>query len=318
MKKINISIIIATRNRESILWTTIEKAISAIDGTDTEIIIINDGDRSLEVPLAFQCKINYFDNYKSGVSSARNYGASKATGSLFFFIDDDMWISREAILWITRFMSDEKNTGAVYNLNWEYPPCLTERLVKTKVGKYLLSSHYNTMWGRMDQQGSRPLSGLHKYFHLGSCSLLMHKNVFNTLEGYNESIIFQGEDVDLANRIYKLSIPLFCVFDITLHHNHADRLDLDGHLQRVGRGYESQFMAEKTGIISPGNYYKPPIIVIFEICRITEKLWIFLHRLLPNHRIFKMFTNKLTGYLSALQRYKQWSNIMLKNNRGRL
>ena len=311
MKKIDISIIIATRNRASILWTSIEQAIAATDGMPAEIIIVNDGDQPLEVPFAFQDKIKCFDNHTRGVSAARNYGVSKSAGSYLFFVDDDMWINREAICWIIDHLGDDKNCGSVYNINWEYPGSLNEKLATTKVGKFILNANYNTMWGRMHTSGSRPVVGLYKFNQAASGSLVMHKNIFNTLGGYNESLTFQGEDIDLSNRLSKLSIPIFCVFDITLHHNHADRLDLDGYLQRISNGYKSQFIAEKKGVIpSSAQHYKKTAIFIFEIFRVSEKVWLALYRLIPHHNIFGALTNRFTGILSGLQRYKQWRNII--------
>lgn len=310
---INISIIIATRNRESILWSSVEKAIEAIEGMSAEIILINDGDLPLQIPLKLTSKINYFDNDKVGVSSARNYGFSKSSGTILFFVDDDMWINKEAIHWIINFMGDESNIKSVYNLNWEYPLALNKKLAKTKVGKYILSADYNTMWGRMHQKGNKPLSGLYKFDIVTSCSLVIHKNIFNTLKGYNESLIFQGEDVDMSKRINNLSIPIFCVFDTKLYHNQADRLNLDDYLERVSNGYRTQFMAEKAGIIAASTHdYKTSSVFGFDFFRVTEKLWIGLYKLIPTATFFAPLTNRLTGILSGLQRYKQWKNIIGK------
>ena len=52
-EKIEISIIIATRNRETILWETVRKALNTIENKNAELIIINDGDRSLIIPEEF-------------------------------------------------------------------------------------------------------------------------------------------------------------------------------------------------------------------------------------------------------------------------
>ncbi|HXT83613.1 MAG TPA: glycosyltransferase [Verrucomicrobiae bacterium] len=305
-----ISIIIATRNRENILWETVEKACMVIENRNAEIIIVNDGDQPLKMPIEYRHKIRYFDNYKRGVSAARNYGVSKSTGTFLFFVDDDMWINKEAMQWITGQMKEEKNTKAVYNLNWEYPKSLQMKLSKTKVGNFILDASYNTMWGRMHERGAKPTNGLYKFQHAASGSLVMHKDIFSLVGGYNESLIFQGEDIDLSARLNKLSIPIYCVFDVTMFHNHADRLDLPGYINRLSNGYRSQFLAEKTGLISVTfKGYKTIKILLFEIFRVSENFWILLHKLIPNNKIFKPFINRLTGSLSSLQQYKQWKII---------
>lgn len=315
MSTVDISIIIATRNRESVLWKTVGKAIEAIEGMRTEIIVVNDGDNSLTIPTSFSNRIIYIENLNKGVSSARNFGALHAKGELLFFIDDDMWINREIIDWINIHLIQSKKTDAVYNINWKYPPYLEEKLRYVKIGKYILSSNYNTMWGRMHADGKIPASGLYKFNAISSCSLLLSKELFNTIGRYNESISFQGEDNDLTNRINNLSIPIYCVFDTTLYHNHEDRLDLDGFLLRLRNGYNSEFAAVKAGIIQPsGNRtYRGAKRFIFEFIRISENGWIQLHKILPNWDIILLLNNKLIGILAGLQRYKAWHFVNKSN-----
>lgn len=309
----DISIIIATRNRDRILWQTVYKAFEAIENKKAEIIVVSDDDITLDIPCFLVGKIHYFDNPKRGVSSARNFGTLNAKGGILFFIDDDMWINSEIIDWITTNLVRKKGNDAVYLINWEYPPSLNKKLTKSKIGRYLLSAGYNTMWGRMHQMGKNPVTGLYQYTVVGSGSLVIKRTLFEQIGMYNESIVFQGEDIDMSKRINDLSIPIFCVFDTTLYHNQEDRLDLDGYLQRGNNGYRTQFMAEKAGIISSSvSQYTKWTSCVFEIFRLTEKGWIALYDLIPGNNFFMPVTNKLTGLLSGLQRYKQWRNIIGK------
>ena len=312
MNDVDISIIIATCNREDILWETIAKACLAGQSKNIEIIVINDGDSELNIPVKYSEKILCFNNTKKGVSSARNFGAKNAKGSILFFIDDDMWINFEIIDWINEHLIQNKNTDAVYNINWEYPPSLEDELKNNKIGRYILSSRYNTMWGRIKVQGEQPESGLYPFDAIASCSLILSKEVFNKIGGYNEAISFQGEDIDLANRINQLSIPIYCVFDTTLYHNHIDRLHLNGFLDRLGNGYYSQFLAESKGLIPKSLHkYQGFRSYLFNAVLSTEKMWHGLHDFIPNNKFFEAFTNKLTGLLSGLEKYKQWKKVFI-------
>ena len=90
-----LSIIIPTKDRTEILKLTLQKAIEAIEGFEIEIIVVNDGNeiiQKIENP-----KIQYHNNPKKGVTTARNYGASLAQSDLLLFLDDDMWITKETI-----------------------------------------------------------------------------------------------------------------------------------------------------------------------------------------------------------------------------
>jgi glycosyltransferase involved in cell wall biosynthesis len=314
MNEIEISVIIATRNREAILWKTVEKAIASIAGKRAEIIVVNDGDKPLVAKDSFSEKIRCFNNPSKGVTAARNFGAANARGEVLFFADDDMWLIPEAIDWIDAQMKAEQNRAAVYILNWEYPSTLQQKLTGTKVGRYLLDAAYNTMWGRMHEKGIIPANGLYKYHSIASCSLVMHKTVFNKAGGYNEQLIFQGEDIDLSNRLRLLSIPVYAVFDVTLYHNHQDRLEIEEYLDRLSSGYKSEFKAAHQGIINPldNRNYNGTDRVVFELFLFAEKGLILIYKLIPNHRFFKFFSNKLIGILSGLGRFKEWKKVYVK------
>lgn len=307
----DISIIIATRNREEILLQTLEKACTAVEDTNAEIIVVNDGDADLKLPNEILNKIKLFNNLKRGVSSARNFGANKANGFVLFFVDDDMWINKEIINWINRFIIENKNTEAVYNINWEYPDTLNEKLHKSKIGQYILSAGYNSMWGRMHEKGNEPKSGLYLFNIVSSCSLIMSKKIFDKTGGYNESMIFQGEDIDLSNKLNAAAIPIYCVFDVTLYHNHQDRLEIDSFLKRESQGFESEFNAVKSGFIKPNSpiiYSGLKKIILNFVCA-TEKFWILFLKAMPDQHSFVPINNKLIGALGSLQRYKQWKKI---------
>ena len=312
MMPTNISIIIATRNRERILWETVAKACDAIANKNAEIIIINDGDTALTVPTRLQTGVRHFSNPKKGVSSARNFGVQQASGNILFFIDDDMWISGASIDWINTRFAEEENTRSVYFINWEYPPELNDRLKQSKVGRYIVGADYNRLWGKMHQQATQPAAGLYKYDKLGSCSLVMSKAVFNKAGGYNEAIIFAGEDDDLANKFNRSGIPIYVVFDITLHHNHQDRLEINSFLKRIYDGAGSEYRALKSGNFNqPGKTkYKGVNLLLFDLFCVTEKGWILLHRLLPNLAFLQPLQNRLIGILGGLQKYKQWKKVI--------
>jgi glycosyltransferase involved in cell wall biosynthesis len=306
----NISIIIATRNREAVLWITLDKVCKAIEEIkNAEVIVVNDGDSDLDIPAEFADKAHFYKNPERGVSYARNFGALKAKGNLLFFVDDDMWINRESLEWINSYVILQQNTDAVYNINWVYPPELNEKLNKTKIGQYLLCANYNTMWGRMETgQRQQPPQGLYPFNFVMSGSLVISKNIFEKVGKYNVGMIFQGEDTDLGRKLNELAVKIYCVFDVTLFHNHQDRFEIDGFLARVNDGFASEFKATKAGFFNERGSisYKMPKLIVFEFFHITEKAWIVLHKILPNWPLIRPFNNRLIGMLSGLQHYNQW------------
>jgi glycosyltransferase involved in cell wall biosynthesis len=317
MTTTDISVIIATRNRQAVLWITLDKACSAISNIkNAEVIVVNDGDGDLNVPERFADKIRFYKNPNRGVSYARNLGALKANGNILFFVDDDMWINAASLEWISEFVIAKQNDSAVYNINWVYPPELNEKLVKTKIGQYILRANYNTMFGRMETGGKQqPENGLYPFNLIMSGSLVISKSIFEKVGKYNENMIFQGEDTDLGRMLNQLAVKIYCVFDVTLFHNHQDRFEMTGLLGRVNDGYASEFKAAKAGFITTnGNKtYKIPRLIIFEFFRLTEWCWFFLHKTLPNWALFRPLNNRIISYLWVLQHYKQWKKSNKQN-----
>jgi glycosyltransferase involved in cell wall biosynthesis len=313
MKKVDISIIIATRDREKILWESVAKALIAIENKNVELLIINDGEQLLNIPAAFGEKIICFNNPKKGVSSARNFGSRQANGSILFFIDDDMWINEDAINWITSYVIEKENDKSVYIINWSYPAQLNHALRKSKVGRYITAANYNNLWGRMNQKTEQPASGLFKYHKIGSGSLVISKDIFDLVGKYDENIVFAGEDEDLANKINNLHVPIYVIFDVILEHNHADRLEIHAFLKRIYDGFGSEFQSEKAAVTQTVKLnYAGLKLLMFDFFRRTEQGWILLHQVLPNLSIMQPLYNKLIGGLGGLQRYKQWKQILRK------
>lgn len=314
---IDVSIIIATRNRKKILEESLSYAVEAIKNYNAEIIVVNDGDyfNGFTDPNLSRKGIILLDNHENGLSCARNKGALHSKGEILFFIDDDIWINSDVMNWIHINLNKQLNIDAIYNINWIYPPDLTQRLKNTKIGRYLLSSSYNTMWGRMNVNQIEPSSGLFPYHSVASCSLIMSKFLFNRIGGYNSEVSFQGEDIDLSNRIKGLAIPLYCVFDVTIYHNHMDRLDFDGFIKRIRQGYQSQFEAEVKGIIPISYSISGLNNFFFTLLVNTEKLWLFIFRIIPNNKFFTPLSSKVLGSLLGLEKYKQWRRAVKRKGK---
>jgi glycosyltransferase involved in cell wall biosynthesis len=88
-----ISVIIPLYNGERFIRETIESVVAQATH-DIEVIVVDDGsmDRGGEIVLQMSGPIGYFYQKNEGVTSARNHGFLKSTGSLIAFVDqDDRW-----------------------------------------------------------------------------------------------------------------------------------------------------------------------------------------------------------------------------------
>lgn len=97
-----VSIIVPIYNVEKYL----ERCINSLIGQtleDIQIILVNDGstDKSGEIAKRYASKykekIMYLEKINGGLSDARNYGLSYATGEYIAFLDSDDYIEKKHI-----------------------------------------------------------------------------------------------------------------------------------------------------------------------------------------------------------------------------
>ena len=95
-----ISVVVPVYNTEKY----IEKCLNSIlnqKNADLEIIIVNDGstDASAAIIKKYEVQfpniVKYFEKENGGLSDARNYGVSKASGEYLCFVDSDDYISND-------------------------------------------------------------------------------------------------------------------------------------------------------------------------------------------------------------------------------
>jgi len=109
-----VSVIIPTYNRGYIVKQAID-SILAQSFTDFEVLVIDDGstdNTKAVVQLVADERVSYFYKENGGVSSARNWGLSKASGQYIAFLDsDDIWPER-----FLEVMTERLNENADFGL----------------------------------------------------------------------------------------------------------------------------------------------------------------------------------------------------------
>ncbi len=292
-----------TYNRFEIAKETIEKIASISTFVVFELIVVNDGnDLPFEIDSSL---ISIFKNPKKGASTARNFGASKAKYEILFFIDDDMWITAESIAAVDSLGQSNFFETNCALLNWQYPDTLVQQMSQQKIGRYLLRSEYHTLEGRLKQTVNKN-EPLIKISSIGSGSFAISKKLFEQVGKYDETILFQGEDIDLSNKINAQKVNIFLYTNVTCFHNQKDRLDVDGFLDREKRGYESQFQKMK---LSQKKISVNPIKkIIFTILIPFFTVIKFIFNKLPNSNAIDKITFRLIGILSSITYFKALRN----------
>jgi len=282
----DISIIIPSKDRNHILFETLQKAYVAISGIDGEIILVNDS-KTQSIPLKPEWTdiVKVIDNPKSGVASARNLGAKHALSELLIFMDDDMWITKENIL-TTNWLLKTYNQNCCINLNWVYPPELQNKIKKTQLGRYLAYYGFDSLkgWCRgitWYDDNIFPVAGITSQY------LAISKSDFSRSGGYNENFPHAGaEDHDFSIRLKKSNIQPYIYPMSLMYHNEADRMDLKSWLARKRRGGETRRVAVQLGYKElEYNYGFLKSMIYNFLIPIQSNIYSFLS-LIPNYRLF--------------------------------
>lgn len=147
-----VSIVIPVFNVANFLDISIGSAIDQ-SYPNIEVIIVNDGstDESAEIIKNLISNVPFarlYNQENQGLSAARNYGLSKATGDFIIFLDSDDQIRKNAIsLLINKINSDKTNVVffnySFYNIDSETTvkgPVINERLEGISDSKLVLRS----------------------------------------------------------------------------------------------------------------------------------------------------------------------------------
>lgn len=177
-----LSIVIPTLNEEKYLPRLIEsiKRQGLVEG-EYEIIVsdANSTDKTIEIARQYGCRVVE----GGGPAKGKNNGALVATGDVLFFIDADS-ILPDNCLKISLEEYKKKNLQiATFMLAPE----------KKHLGKKMLFDFFYNF----------PILVMEKYLAHGAMAIMMERNVFEKINGFDESVLL-AEDHHLARRADKI------------------------------------------------------------------------------------------------------------------
>lgn len=203
-----ISVIIPTFNRAKTLTRTIESVIFQ-DFSNWELIIVDDGSTDntkeiIEINFIGE-RIFYFLKENQGVSAARNFGASKASGEWLIFLDSDDELDKD-------FFKNLEKAG----INDKYNFYFFNSLIRTCDGKVRIKK-----------------SDVFNIESLLSGNSLIKKDFFYEVGGYDKLLTY-SENTELGIRLLNYNLKFKHLDFISLHYN------LDGTLERKKKYYNKK------------------------------------------------------------------------------
>ncbi len=277
-----VSIIISTKGREAIFNETLACALQAIQNLSAEILIVNDSKTSTP-KFPVDSRVRLLSNPREGVAAARNHGARNSTKELLLFLDNDILISEHSLKHIIAL--HEKNANVCYNLNWEYPDDLKEKLDRTAFGRFLKAHEMTSFRGWYNDKSWESMT-IFRSPAVASFHLSILRTDFDRAGGYQEEFPFAGfEDYDFPKRLRKHDVSMFIDSSVTVYHNETDRLEMENWLMNWERRSASRKAGVKLGYSELTIYYNPLKKLLLKTGLGTFPLMMAIFRYWPNIRI---------------------------------
>ena len=187
------------------LQICLESVEAAIANLDAEIIVVdnNSSDNSCKIVKQYFPKVQLIENLEnSGFSKGNNLGVAKAKGKYVCILNPDTVVAEDTFVKVIAFAEQQANIGIV--------GC---RLIDGK-GNFLPESKRNVpkvgvafqkMMGNATKYYANHISELNsgKVDVLVGAFMLLKRDVYHTVNGFDEDYFMYGEDIDISYKALK-------------------------------------------------------------------------------------------------------------------
>lgn len=299
---LQLSIILPTKDRNPILFRSIENLLLSMRDIRCEILVIdNSAGPDIQLPEALRdsrIRINKNPGNRNSVFSSRNFGASIAKAELLLFLDDDILTTPESILRALEFHREQP--GDALNISWEYPPDLMQQLSASFAGRFLIHYGYTSMKGWYQPKPWHE-NCLFESGEIASYFFLIGKEVFHRAGGYDERHLHEGTDLNITENLARSGVRMFIDSRLLIYHNESDRTDIRNWLERKRR--LGEIVAHAIAIGETNHrplHYNSIKKIIFPILWVMRKpLLFFIHALPQGWRFMDKFIFALLSGLTG-------------------
>lgn len=204
-----LSVIIVNYNVRYFLELCLQSVQEALIGIDSEIIVVDNNSKDDSCKMVsenFQKVILIENKDNTGFSKANNQGVAIAKGEYILILNPDTVVGKHTFIKCLDFAKKQADLGA---LGVKLIDGKGNFLPESKRGIPTPKASFHKLLGIKNQKRGKYYANHLKENEIGEVDvlvgafMLMKRNVYNNVKGFDERYFMYGEDIDLSYKILK-------------------------------------------------------------------------------------------------------------------
>lgn len=266
LKKNNmdVSIIIVNYNSRRLLYNCVNSIIHSLANIDYEVIVVDNHSTDNSLDMCKNIDSNRLILVESkenlGFARANNLGAKYSSGQLLHFLNPDTEIDAKLNDDYKRILNDVGNRDFRVYVNPMRDPDGT-----VYYGKNYIPDTFNYLSYLFRRSKT-------KWYYIGA-TVIMSKDVFDRIGGWNERIFMYEEDTDLFYRINKFMIPIVELPTVIFHYGGGTSKNAFSSIEREILIQKSLRIYFKSNNLSTFNYLLFQTMMVLSFVRKPRRAW---------------------------------------------
>ncbi|WP_303317346.1 glycosyltransferase family 2 protein [Flavivirga abyssicola] len=200
-----LSVVILNYNVRYFLELCLKSVQTATTGIDAEIIVVdnNSEDESCQMVKELFPDINLIENKTNfGFSKGNNIGVSQAKGEYICILNPDTVVAEDTFLKLLKFSEEQEKVGIV---GCKLINGVGLFLPESKRNIPYVKAAFKKIFGNPEDYYANHLqeNEVGGVDVLVGAFMLLKRDVYNIVGGFDEDYFMYGEDIDLSYRVYK-------------------------------------------------------------------------------------------------------------------
>ncbi|ACX71938.1 glycosyl transferase family 2 [Methanocaldococcus vulcanius M7] len=233
MNNILLSLVVVTNNRKEDLENLLDSILNQKDVERSlfEIVIVNNGEDIGDLIKKYEKKLNikYIKNNGNlGASKGRNIGVKNSKGKYILFLDDDNYLQDEYILKNIiekdiELLEKDNKIGAIRYAT-EYPIYKNGKRIGYEYTVCELDTKTKKSFDIPNNIKLLKENSIYFYLnHFATCGVLVRKEAFEKINGFDENMFVYAEDIDLSIRLWINNYKVLLNPWIIIRHNETPK-----------------------------------------------------------------------------------------------